>query len=139
MQASPHSRIHQGMVTGMKFNQVNTVPKTVMTMKLWGMHIGETRMGLHLGCTQDLSQLAQLCNIQVRRIEFQGSQQWMIPLQQVVINQSRGLVQHIVGGLHTTPLHDPACRSLQTSLTNCLPKFLPLSKPKKASGADSIP
>src|SRR6185436_16467598 len=35
--------------------------------------------------------------------------------------------------------HCPPEGAFQVNLTNCLPKFLPLSKPRKASGADSMP
>ncbi|MCY1366872.1 hypothetical protein D9M69_537800 [compost metagenome] len=91
---------HQRVVARMKLHLVDAVPKTVVALELRREHIGEPRVGLHLGAAQRRAQRMQVGRVQRGRVELQCRTERLISSKQVVVNQRFHLIEHFMGSTH---------------------------------------
>ena len=97
MQAGRHRSAHQDVVAGVELDLVDAPSKAVMAVQLGREDVGQARVCLHLRRPQLLAEQGQRAGVELRRVERQRGTQRLVAGKQVVIDQGRGLVDHLVG------------------------------------------
>ncbi len=100
MQPRRRGRRHQHVVARMELHLINAVAQAVVALELRREHIGQARMGLHLGTAHQGAERMQGRGVERGCVEAQRIQHRPVASKQVHIHQRRRLVKDFMRGTH---------------------------------------